>query len=379
MDTQTILKYVMNSPENTNPNVLKGMLDALSESSDSEIWNIVFEGNVRTLESENMPNPSGPIKATLSAADRIKVTFNGTEYECEKKESEGETYYGADRSDFSEYPFTLFKGDGVTFILTPEAGTYSLKIEELQSGGGDETTDFTILFDDTVEARNSLNDDSFAMTFIEPLVYGSKIRVTIDDNEYICERTVHEVFGAFYGAPILLDKEAENVSFDWSEFPFNINPRAGEITAITFPKGAEEKITHSLKIECPSAKGIVPNGKAYISTSRLVNITVGGIFYSNSSDGTPFLEQGKTVINANEQVTFALPTIGEGAEEHIDCDIRILKYEWADVAQSGINLSSTNATCTQLYDKNGVKLHVWRVVTANGVTTCNLSVETYVS
>jgi len=31
MDTQTILKYVMNSPENTNPNVLKGMLDALSE------------------------------------------------------------------------------------------------------------------------------------------------------------------------------------------------------------------------------------------------------------------------------------------------------------------------------------------------------------
>ena len=31
MDTQTILKYVMNSPENTNPNVLKGMLDELSE------------------------------------------------------------------------------------------------------------------------------------------------------------------------------------------------------------------------------------------------------------------------------------------------------------------------------------------------------------
>ena len=30
MDTQTVLKYVMNSPENTNPNVLKGMLDQLS-------------------------------------------------------------------------------------------------------------------------------------------------------------------------------------------------------------------------------------------------------------------------------------------------------------------------------------------------------------
>lgn len=35
MDTQTVLKYVMNSPENTNPNVLKGMLDELSEGGGS--------------------------------------------------------------------------------------------------------------------------------------------------------------------------------------------------------------------------------------------------------------------------------------------------------------------------------------------------------
>lgn len=36
MDTQTVLKYVMNSPENTNPNVLKGMLDQLSGGGGGE-------------------------------------------------------------------------------------------------------------------------------------------------------------------------------------------------------------------------------------------------------------------------------------------------------------------------------------------------------
>ena len=47
MDTQTILKYVMNSPENTNPNVLKGMLDELSEggggSSDFSTANVTVD------------------------------------------------------------------------------------------------------------------------------------------------------------------------------------------------------------------------------------------------------------------------------------------------------------------------------------------------
>lgn len=98
-----------------------------------ETWNTVFEGDV-TTEVVQEGRADGMLD-TIISANTIKVTFNGTEYTCEKDE---EGYYGAsyDREtstyDWSVYPFGIIDGD--TFI-TQTANTYTLKIEEPQSGG----------------------------------------------------------------------------------------------------------------------------------------------------------------------------------------------------------------------------------------------------
>ncbi len=67
-------------------------------------------------------------------ADTIFVTFDGTEYECEKKTIEGMDYYGADLSggspDFSNYPFVISYDDS-NIIVTETGGTHTVKIETI--------------------------------------------------------------------------------------------------------------------------------------------------------------------------------------------------------------------------------------------------------
>lgn len=95
-----------------------------------ETWNTVFEGNVTT--TENSDHAQGEINANITA-DTIKVTFNGTEYTCEKKADGPFTIYGD--TTYTEYPFAIVSGKFNWYLSTQTAGTYSLKIEEPQSGG----------------------------------------------------------------------------------------------------------------------------------------------------------------------------------------------------------------------------------------------------
>lgn len=98
----------------------------------------LFDGEVTTAEGGDAPAPvSAPIVELVGLeADTIKVTFNGTEYTCGRTD---DLSYGApfiDSStptfDFSEYPFSIAYNNGYV-LLTPDAGTYTLKIEEPQS------------------------------------------------------------------------------------------------------------------------------------------------------------------------------------------------------------------------------------------------------
>lgn len=76
--------------------------------------------------------------ATLSYAlfidaDEIVVTFDGTEYTCQKiNVEEGNAYggIGANGPDFSVYPFAILSGEG-NLIYTQNAGTYTVKIETM--------------------------------------------------------------------------------------------------------------------------------------------------------------------------------------------------------------------------------------------------------
>lgn len=54
MNNKTIIDYVLNSPENTNPVILNQMLDELSAGSgeDQTIWKICFYGDFRQEQGE---------------------------------------------------------------------------------------------------------------------------------------------------------------------------------------------------------------------------------------------------------------------------------------------------------------------------------------
>ena len=66
-----------------------------------------------------------PIEATT-----IRVTFNGTVYECERIEDNDSAahYYGASGDDWSEYPFRIWVGSH-NILDTETAGTYTLKVD----------------------------------------------------------------------------------------------------------------------------------------------------------------------------------------------------------------------------------------------------------
>lgn len=111
-------------------------------------WQTVYEGSVTTAEDE------GHILGEVSSieqisADVLKITFNGVEYECEKIIDGTSNIYGGvgeDGPDFQEYPFTLVSTEEYTILYTETAGTYTLKIEEPQSGGSSDfsTAEVTI-------------------------------------------------------------------------------------------------------------------------------------------------------------------------------------------------------------------------------------------
>ena len=113
-------------------------------------WQTVFEGSVTTENTDDGVLGNINYESVIDA-DKIKVTFNGTEYECDKITTPvGNAYGGIGESgpDFSEYPFAIMSGQGLetaqTIVYTETAGTYTLKIEEPQSGG---SSDFIICVD----------------------------------------------------------------------------------------------------------------------------------------------------------------------------------------------------------------------------------------
>jgi hypothetical protein len=133
---------VIEITENGRYNVAKySYADVNVEGGSS--WQTVFEGSVTTVDRDGFAD--GLIGDFVLTANSIKVTFNGTEYTCERNEDDT---YGAENIiptgyDFSEYPFCITY-DGV--LITPNAGTYTLKIEEPQSGGSSDfsTAEVTI-------------------------------------------------------------------------------------------------------------------------------------------------------------------------------------------------------------------------------------------
>lgn len=106
-------------------------------------WQTVFEGSVETVDDDG--EIFGIIENLTLTGDSIKATLNGTEYILPKTEHG----YGAENEsglDFSTYPLFIAPVEGVDScnLWTPTAGTYTLKIEEEQSGGSSDFSTATM-------------------------------------------------------------------------------------------------------------------------------------------------------------------------------------------------------------------------------------------
>ena len=100
-----------------------------------------------TITTEAVPNQGvnfGEFSySSFIKANTITVTFNGTEYECSRIDSNDTYYYGGystvdpGQPDFSDYPFLIGSendgGEAYNFLLTENAGTYTVKIERASS------------------------------------------------------------------------------------------------------------------------------------------------------------------------------------------------------------------------------------------------------
>ncbi len=137
-------------------------MNKLEQGVAGEFWNTVFEGNVTTtVQLETGPSAGANLVLSSSlTADSVKVTFNGTEYTLPKNEY-GYGYVGQEGPDFSEYPLFILTTTTPYTLYTETAGTYSLKIEELQSG---ESSDFS-----TVQVT-IINNSSGNITWAEPRI-----------------------------------------------------------------------------------------------------------------------------------------------------------------------------------------------------------------
>lgn len=108
---------------------------------DTEQWETLFEGEVTTEDVDTINICELEYNKVINN-DIIKVTFDGTEYMCEKiTMPDGNAYGGITPlgPDFSEYPFGFMsQRNGILSLIiffTESAGTYSLKIEAQESGG----------------------------------------------------------------------------------------------------------------------------------------------------------------------------------------------------------------------------------------------------
>lgn len=167
MAQQDILDYIRKTPYNSNVNVVKGMigntgnsLPEVTESDNGMVLTVVngewdkaaggggdagyecTEGWVTLTEESVITTKDGqPIAIgslsyeQLIDAEKIRVTFNGTEYECERVDTGVAYGYGGAEEgtpdpNFSQYPFMIASSaDFGNLLLTEEAGTYNITIE----------------------------------------------------------------------------------------------------------------------------------------------------------------------------------------------------------------------------------------------------------
>ena len=198
----------------------------------------------------------------LIDAEVVKVTFNGTEYECPRIATRnGYGYGGVGQSgpDFSEYPFAILSGTTPilsykTMLFTETAGTYTIKIEAVEktitttpcfdkARGYSCDEAMVTLAEESVTTQKGKDDDyAHGDLAYSQLIDAETIKVTFNGTEYECPRANYDG-GYEYGA----SWNPSTKVFDWSEYPFNIYSHSDSDSANILL--TETAGTYSVKIE----------------------------------------------------------------------------------------------------------------------------------
>lgn len=113
-------------------------------------WTVLTEESVTTVSQGGFNGGELSYIFTSEPPAKLRITFNGTAYECDA--IVGNTYLyggvGPDGPDFSQYPFALQVSESGTILFTATAGTHTVKLEVQQGGGSSDFSTAQILIID---------------------------------------------------------------------------------------------------------------------------------------------------------------------------------------------------------------------------------------
>ena len=202
---EEIINSVMQSPENTNPNVLRGQLKAIQgEGSGGPGYSVekqrttLFDGNVFTKG-----DPNGSLfYRTISeyiTAPTIIVTFGDDEYILEQTSVGGGAMrygeFGDDGPLFTNIPFAVVSNtNNQTRLYTESSGSYLIKIEGIET-----VVTPTDEFKEAV-AKSGISSSTGA-------IYAEfySLPHNVDETEqWACDKTYDELVAAYNSGSVIL-------------------------------------------------------------------------------------------------------------------------------------------------------------------------------
>lgn len=99
----------------------------------TETTTLLTEETVTTAETDGRTVGNLTYTFQEEPPEILLITFDGVEYNCNRQVEEEANVYGSTDPTFSDYPFSLWVGLSYTRLFTPSAGTYSIKLEEVNA------------------------------------------------------------------------------------------------------------------------------------------------------------------------------------------------------------------------------------------------------
>ena len=261
-----------------------------------EAYETLWNGNVVTEypEGELVTYAAGVIPYTsLITADKLRVTFDGVIYECDKIMSRNGNLYGGIGTDgnvnWGKYPFAIGSSSNQNRLLTKYDGAHTLIIEADNStvtttecfqkavksasdSGYECSTSFEEAFSESGTTTKD-EDASYCALDYKGLIDAGEIKVVLNDKEYICQKMIIDNGIGYGGVESFADYPFMLASSSHGNVLVTKDPMDFDITV--FHSVATAKVTDCFKAAVNTAVDIdVPIVVAHVSEESTGNYTL---------------------------------------------------------------------------------------------------------